>query len=200
MIYKAFLNRQEITGFPVKGKDITKIYGGDILLWEKSGIPSMKEICCARGTYYWTSDLSGSYETFNEIEFSVRNQTENGKTYLTQNTKVGYYLEYSHTSGQSFSCRAHVMYDGVVIPEKGSNYFLNVKKTYKKYDMSENLLEKTEEWQFSTLVDKNKPGIYQVGFGNGVSLGLNALPINGMVTGGVGFDSLEKLKEYMGVS
>ena len=35
MIYKAFLNRQEITGFPVKSKDINKIYGGDILLWEK---------------------------------------------------------------------------------------------------------------------------------------------------------------------
>ena len=35
MIYKAFLNRQEITGFPVKGKDVNKIYGGNILLWEK---------------------------------------------------------------------------------------------------------------------------------------------------------------------
>ena len=34
MIYKAFLNRQEITGFPVKGKDVNKIYGGNILLWE----------------------------------------------------------------------------------------------------------------------------------------------------------------------
>lgn len=35
MIYKAFLNRQEITGFPVKGKDITEIYGGNTLLWKK---------------------------------------------------------------------------------------------------------------------------------------------------------------------
>lgn len=35
MIYKAFLNRQEITGFPVKGKDIAEIYGGDTLLWKK---------------------------------------------------------------------------------------------------------------------------------------------------------------------
>lgn len=200
MIYKAFLNRQEITGFPVKGKDTTKIYGGNILLWEKSGKLPMREICCARGTYYWAPDSSGPYKSFNEIEFSVRNQTEDGKKYLTQNTKVGYYLEYNHKSGQSFSCQAYVMYDGVVIPEKGSDYFLNVKKTYKKYDMSENLLEKTEEWQFSTLVDKNKPGIYQVGFGNGVSLGLNPFPVSGMVTGGVSFDTLEKLKEYMGVS
>lgn len=200
MKYKAFLNRQEITGFPVKGKDITKIYGGDILLWEKSGNLPMREICRARGTYYWTSDLGGSYETFNEIEFSVRNQTENGKSYLTQNTKVGYHIEYNHKSGQSYSCRAYIMYDGIVLPEKGSDSFFNVKKTYKKYDMNENLLEKTEEWQFSTLVDKNKPGIYQVGFGNGVSLGLNTLPISGSATGGVGFGTLEELKEYMGVS
>lgn len=35
MKYKAFLNRQEITGFPVKGKDITEIYGGNTLLWKK---------------------------------------------------------------------------------------------------------------------------------------------------------------------
>lgn len=35
MIYKAFLNRQEITGFPVNGKETTEIYGGDTLLWRK---------------------------------------------------------------------------------------------------------------------------------------------------------------------
>lgn len=35
MIYKAFLNRQEITGFPVKGKDTKEIWGGNTLLWRK---------------------------------------------------------------------------------------------------------------------------------------------------------------------
>jgi uncharacterized protein YlzI (FlbEa/FlbD family) len=35
MIYKAFLNRQEITGFPVKGKETSEIWGGDTLLWKK---------------------------------------------------------------------------------------------------------------------------------------------------------------------
>ena len=35
MIYKAFLNRQEITGFPVNGIETTEIYGGDTLLWKK---------------------------------------------------------------------------------------------------------------------------------------------------------------------
>lgn len=35
MIYKAFLNRQEITGFPVKGKETSEIWGGNTLLWKK---------------------------------------------------------------------------------------------------------------------------------------------------------------------
>ena len=39
MIYKAFLNRQEITGFPVNGKETTEIYGGDVLLWKKGETP-----------------------------------------------------------------------------------------------------------------------------------------------------------------
>ena len=38
MIYKAFLNRQEITGFPVKGKDTKEIWGGNTLLWRKDNI------------------------------------------------------------------------------------------------------------------------------------------------------------------
>lgn len=37
MIYKAFLNRQEITGFPVKGKETSEIWGGNVLLWKKQG-------------------------------------------------------------------------------------------------------------------------------------------------------------------
>lgn len=36
MIYKAFLNRQEITGFPVDGVETDEIWGGDTLLWKKN--------------------------------------------------------------------------------------------------------------------------------------------------------------------
>lgn len=39
MIYKAFLNRQEITGFPVKGKETSEIWGGNVLLWKKETKP-----------------------------------------------------------------------------------------------------------------------------------------------------------------
>lgn len=42
MIYKAFLNRQEITGFPVKGKETSEIWGGNTLLWKKKQGISIK--------------------------------------------------------------------------------------------------------------------------------------------------------------
>ena len=35
MIYKAFLNRQEIEDFPINGVNTDEIYGGDTLLWKK---------------------------------------------------------------------------------------------------------------------------------------------------------------------
>lgn len=40
MIYRAFLNRQEITGFPVDGIETTEIYGGNTLFWKKGNAPS----------------------------------------------------------------------------------------------------------------------------------------------------------------
>lgn len=198
MIYKAFLNRQEITGFPVKGKDVSKIYGGNILLWEKSGKLPMKEICCATGKTYWSPDTSKPYVSYDVVEFSVRNQTEDGKKYLTQNTKAGIFLEYAHETGKSYSCQAYIMYNGIVMPS--GDTIKNVKYSSKRYDMEGNLLSQREEWQYSTLVDREKPGIYQVGFGSGVTLGLNAYPIEGDATGCAMFKTLDELKAYMGVS
>nr|DAL51777.1 MAG TPA_asm: putative protein-rich repeat protein [Caudoviricetes sp.]DAV93818.1 MAG TPA: putative protein-rich repeat protein [Caudoviricetes sp.] len=54
MIYKAFLNRQEITGFPVKGKETSEIWGGDTLLWRKK----------SKGIF--------KFEYFETIEFGVK--------------------------------------------------------------------------------------------------------------------------------
>ncbi len=44
MIYKAFLNRQEIVGFPVKGKETSEIWGGNVLLWKKSGFSILENL------------------------------------------------------------------------------------------------------------------------------------------------------------
>ena len=49
MIYKAFLNRQEITGFPVEGKDTTKIYGGDIAMGKIRDTPNERNLCRKNG-------------------------------------------------------------------------------------------------------------------------------------------------------
>ena len=49
MIYKAFLNRQEITGLPVKGKETSEIWGGNTLLWKKNGIKWEHSYTAGRG-------------------------------------------------------------------------------------------------------------------------------------------------------
>lgn len=82
MIYKAFLNRQEITGFPVKGKETSEIWGGDILLWKKNQVkkyftvetylPSSRLEYITNGNYFSTRvTLPSSTEkwaTFNNKE------------------------------------------------------------------------------------------------------------------------------------
>ena len=116
MIYKAFLNRQEITGFPVEGKDTTKIYGGDILLWEKSGIHPMKEICAVRTV--WTHvDYDGTQYPC-ECEISVRNQTEDGKIYFTDIEKAGIYVKQENQSipGSSYYESVCIMFKAKRVP------------------------------------------------------------------------------------
>lgn len=66
MIYKAFLNRQEITEFPVKGKDVSKIYGGNTLLWEKEQI---KEAFSVRGAHIYDVQVTNGKQYFAEIKY-----------------------------------------------------------------------------------------------------------------------------------
>ena len=68
MIYKAFLNRQEITGFPVKGKDVSKIYGGNILLWEKE--KKIKEAFTVDGYHANRRPVTNGKRIFENFVFS----------------------------------------------------------------------------------------------------------------------------------
>lgn len=205
MIYKAFLNGQEIDGFSVGGEEIKEIWGGDTLLWKKdSDILPMKEICSARATYYWTGDTSTEYTRFHEVELSVRNQTEDGYKYITDNTKAGIYLEPNNSSSgiwSTYSYRAYILFDGHINPENVANDSIrNVKETHKIYDMDGNLLETRESWYFSRIYNNDVKDIYQIGSGNGWSLALNPFPIEVHTSGSGEFSSYDELKKYFGVS
>ena len=199
--YAAFANRQEIEDFPINGVNTDEIYGGDTLLWKKDDSLAMKEICSVRATYYWTSDTSLGYTRYYEVELSVRNQTEDGKEYISDNTKAGIYTKLDSGSSGSWStytCDAYIMFDGNIAPNNVMRFIKNVKKTVKKYDMSGTLLEETESWEYST---KYADGVYKVGYGDGgYSLVTNPFPIEVYTSGSGEFNSYDELKEYFGVS
>lgn len=168
MIYKAFLNRQEITGFPVKGKDVTKIYGGDILLWEKSGIPPMKEICAVRTV--WTQvDYDGTQYPC-ECEISVRNQTEDGKIYFTDIEKAGIYVEQRKptSSGGSYYDSVCIMFKAKRVPSSTLQYVSqkNVLYTLRTRNMKGELLDETISWETSSKSTKGDGNIFGVGASN----------------------------------
>lgn len=182
MIYKAFLNRQEITGFPVKGKDTTKIYGGDILLWEKSGIPPMKEICAVRTV--WTQVDHDGTQYPCECEISVRNQTEDGKIYFTDIEKAGIYVKQESPTrpGGSYYETACIMFKATKNPSNAA-YFVsqkNVLRTLRRWNTKGELVDKTEEWEYS----RNYGGIngYKNIFGAGAEsngiFNINPRPVN----------------------
>ena len=77
MIYKAFLNRQEITGFPVKGKETSEIWGGNTLLWKKKQGISIKtdvsDRAFTRGQLFYYKLVST-----NGIELGILGKLKNG--------------------------------------------------------------------------------------------------------------------------
>lgn len=213
MIYKAFLNRQEITGFPVKGKDTTKIYGGNILLWKKSGIPPMKEICAVRTV--WTQvDYDGTQYPC-ECEISVRNQTEDGKIYFTDIEKAGIYVEQKSPTrpGGSYYESACIMFKAKRVPNSTLQYISqkNVLYTLRMRNMKGELLDETISWKMSYNSAKGNGNIFGVGasysdgtfetsprplnYGPGPSA--TAFPATIYTSGSGAFKSAEDVLKYM---
>lgn len=213
MIYKAFLNRQEITGFPVEGKDTTKIYGGDILLWEKSGIPPMKEICAVRTV--WTHvDYDGTQYPC-ECEISVRNQTEDGKIYFTDIEKAGIYVKQENQSipGSSYYESVCIMFKAKRVPSTILQYInqKNVLYTLRMRNMKGELLDETISWEMSHNSMKGSGNIFGVGASNsdgtfltsprpmnyGPGPSTPAFPATIYTSGSGAFKSAEDVLKYM---
>lgn len=76
MIYKAFLNRQEITGFPVKGVETDEIWGGDVLFWKKS-----EEVASNVFIFEWKDEITFALKGNGEVT------VENSYGYSTTSPK-----------------------------------------------------------------------------------------------------------------
>lgn len=120
MIYKAFLNRQEITGFPVKDKETSEIWGGNVLLWKKS-----EEVASNVFIFEWKDEItftlkgngevtienSYGYSTTSPKSTSVRQfkYQKNGvyKTKLTLQANVKFVLTFVNNKVQDTSTASH---------------------------------------------------------------------------------------------
>lgn len=101
MIYKAFLNRQEITGFPVKSKDINKIYGGDILLWEKG--EQIKE------PFTVEAYLPSKYGVINGNRFSIPVKLHDSTEYWILANRKKPYIDIKTTVGSYYDNRIQAL-------------------------------------------------------------------------------------------
>lgn len=101
MIYKAFLNRQEITGFPVRGKDITKIYGGNILLWEKE--EQIKE------PFTVEAYLPSGYGVINRNRFSIPVKLHDSTKYWILANRKKPYIDIKTTVGSYYDNRVQAL-------------------------------------------------------------------------------------------
>lgn len=181
-IYHAYANGKEIKNFYVGGKEISEVWGGDTLLWKKSdGKLPMKEICSIRTT--WTQIDNNGIQYPSECELSVRNQTEDGSIYFTDIEKAGIYVKQvkPSTSGGAYLEQACIMFKATRNPS--GTYFVpqkNVLRTLRRWNMKGELLDETEEWEYS----RNYGGIngYTNIFGAGSESGgvfnISARPVN----------------------
>ena len=103
MIYKAFLNRQEITGFPVKGKDVNKIYGGNILLWEKG--EQIKEPFTVEA--YFPSNSKNGVINGNRFSIPVKLHDSSGYWILANRKKP--YIDFKTTVGSYYDNRVQAL-------------------------------------------------------------------------------------------
>ena len=150
-IYRAFVNGKEITRHYMNEKEVNKVWGGGVLLWEKStDIPLMQEICSIRTV--WTQISYDGTQYPCECEISVRNQTEDGNIYFTDIEKAGIYVKQEKPSspGGAYLEQACIMFKATRSP--GGTYFAgqkNVLKTLRMRNMKGELLDETVSWEYS---------------------------------------------------
>lgn len=183
------------------GESANQIWGGNTLLWEKSGESPLKEICSVRAKYPWTEDTNVGYKYYYEIEYAVMNQSEDGTEHIEGNTKAGIYTktEYSKVGvWDHYSCHASILFN----VNSTASIIKNIRKTIKKYDYSTGeLLEETVDWYYSDIY---ADGVYSFPskdiIDTGVLLAGADFPIDTSTSGSGDFSSVDELKQYFGVT
>lgn len=139
--YRAYADGKEITDFYIGGRETKQIWGGDTLLWEKSGEPPKYSLpvivsgCMQRaGKYY---ELSHCIELIQE--------TTNGIKLTPDNVEVGVYMRMDiDYKSKTFSSSAYMLCKPKtenIWNNRANIRFLYTEKDY-SYDITDDNFEK----------------------------------------------------------
>lgn len=132
MIYRAFLNRQEITGFPVDGIETDEIYGGNTLFWKKKDAQKPKLMLRMR---------AAAGDDYNYYDKQLLLPTDNAVPLSDDNIEMAAYVyeKYYRNSSNLLTCdmSAHLLIKAKteeVRKNIGKIYFLSSRYSGKQYD------------------------------------------------------------------
>lgn len=182
MIYKAFLNRQEIEDFPINGVNTDEIYGGDTLLWKKSD-DSPKELLRIFTQFTGRDSDGNSYVC--EYSEAIMNVSENGNYSITELGNAGASLV--NVSGStppwhSYFVYAYLLFEATFSSKYAPSIGKFVKRTWQQWDKDGNVTYEKEQYAYLGVGKNKYDGYYSFlsGFGSGPYSydGLSAVSFN----------------------
>ncbi len=179
MIYKAFLNRQEIEDFPINGVNTDEIYGGDTLLWKKSD-DSPKELLRIFTQFTGRDSDGNSYVC--EYSEAIMNVSENGNYSITELGNAGASLV--NVSGStppwhSYFVYAYLLFEATFSSKYAPSIGKFVKRTWQQWDKDGNVTYEKEQYAYLGVGKNKYDGYYSFLSGFGSSLKMVGCPSGG---------------------
>lgn len=205
MIYRAFANGEEITGFPINGAETKEIWGGDTLLWKKAETGA-KELLRIFSRFTGYDSDKNPYVC--EYGISLMNQSEDGKYSITEFGKAGVSLVNATGSTppwHSYFVYAYLLFKATFSSKYAPDIGKFFKQTWKQWDKSGNVTYEKEQYTYARAGKNQYDGYYSYisGFGSGAYTynGLSAFAVEGNfpnVSGSSGNYQKDIYVEYVG--
>lgn len=183
MIYRAFANGEEITGFPINGVETKEIWGGDTLLWKKAETGA-KELLRIFSRFTGYDSDKNPYVC--EYGISLMSQSEDGQYSITELGKAGVSLVNvtgSMPPWHSYFVYAYLLFEATFNSIYAPSFGKFFKNTWKQWDKNGNVAYEKEQYTYIGLGKDQYDGYYSYlnGFGNSDHSynGLSTISVNG---------------------
>lgn len=145
-IYRAYANREEITGFPINGVETQEIWGGDTLLWKKQEESYGNNYNYIASAFQYFVPVSSWYECTREYALPFNNVIR-----LTRNNiEIGFYGEEERiyqNNENLYSSRAYWLIKAKTQEVKNNISNIYFKKFYLDEDSEDAEYPDVSEWE-----------------------------------------------------